>query len=75
VAILRDCDLRVTSNCKKLKVFEEMDIRKEQFWQMEELQNKHSKEKNYVSEPDQKLSECKSCRILSGNSTIDIVAS
>jgi hypothetical protein len=59
VAILRDCDLRVTSNCKKLKVFEEMDIRKEQFWQMEELQNKHSEEKNYVSEPDQKFAECK----------------
>jgi hypothetical protein len=42
-----------------VKVFEEMHLRKEQFWQMEELQNKHSEEKNYVSEPDKKLSECK----------------
>jgi hypothetical protein len=42
----------LTSNCKKVKVFEEM----------EELQNKHSEEKNDVpkwSEPDKKLSECK----------------
>jgi hypothetical protein len=38
-----------TSNCKKVKVFEEM----------EELQNTHSEEKNDVSEPDKKLSECK----------------
>jgi hypothetical protein len=30
-------DELLTSNCKKLKVFEEMDLRKEQFWQMEEL--------------------------------------
>jgi hypothetical protein len=36
-------------------VFEEMDLRKEQFWQMEELQNKHSEEKNDLSEPDTKI--------------------
>jgi hypothetical protein len=40
-------------------VFEEMDLRKEQFWQMEQLQNKNSEEKNDVSEPDKKSSECK----------------
>jgi hypothetical protein len=42
-------DELLTSNCKKVKVFEEM----------EELQNKHSEEKNGVSEPDKKLPECK----------------
>jgi hypothetical protein len=40
-------------------VFEEMDLRKEQFWQMEELQNKHSEEECDVSESDKKLSESK----------------
>jgi hypothetical protein len=61
-ASLRDlkgmCDVLLTSNCKKVKVFEEMDLRKEQFWQVEESQNKHSEEKNDVSESDKKLSEC-----------------
>jgi hypothetical protein len=33
-------------------VFEEMDLRKEQFWQMKELQNKHSEKKNDVSGSD-----------------------
>jgi hypothetical protein len=35
-----------------------MDLRKEQFWQVEESQNKHSEEENDVSESDKKLSEC-----------------
>jgi hypothetical protein len=46
-------DELLTSDCKKVKVFEEMDLRKEQ------LQNKNSEEKNDVSEPDKKSSECK----------------
>jgi hypothetical protein len=52
-------DELLTSDCRRVKVFEEMDLRKEQFWQMEQLQNKNSEEKNDVSEPDKKSSECK----------------
>jgi hypothetical protein len=45
-------DELLSPNCKKVKVFEEMDLRKEQFWQMKELQNKHSEKKNDVSGSD-----------------------
>jgi hypothetical protein len=60
----------LTSNCKKLKVFEEMDLRKEQFWQMKELQNKNSREKNDVSGSDKNDRNVKDFRILSVNSTL-----
>jgi hypothetical protein len=37
-------------------VFEEMDLRKERFWQMEELQKQNiAKRKNDLSEPDTKI--------------------
>jgi hypothetical protein len=49
-------DELLTSNCKKVKVFEEMNLRKEQFCRNK---SKYSEEKNDVTEPDKKLSECK----------------
>jgi hypothetical protein len=51
-------------------VFEEMDLRKEQFWQMKELQNKHSEKKNDVSGSDKNDRNVKDFRILSVNSTL-----
>jgi hypothetical protein len=48
-------------------VFEEMDLRKEQFWQMKELQNKHSE--SDVSGSDKNDRNVKDFRI-SVNSTL-----
>jgi hypothetical protein len=44
-----------------------MHLRKEQFWQMEELQNKHSEEKTTKVNPTKNYRNVKDCRILSVN--------